>query len=1349
MSLNEFETEDGNDCATEPYMFEALSREALTLAFQKHPCCKKHCVSVICNLPSSEQECCPTCFPSGMEYCRSTQSSRRIGDSDDQRDYFNRVITATRKAWQKYQILPEDDDVVKSEKNKHFDDELMRHFQQGRSVNGKYNWKECYYIFLPDGTKSNVCKSSWIGITGITRGKVEYAQGRVKRGQEPIKSYMDDNEVVDVAKAFDYWGMDYDKYRGHIQAYCNFDKVGENKGSIIAVAYLSDLFDLIGEAQPDVAYIHYDPITYRELYDTYISDPFVNTIAQGRDIISYESFCRILREVFTNVRPREYKSVAGKCHVCEKIRSTMKACTLRSDRIILKRYRLFHRNKFMGEKIKYYQRQQEAHESNGRVWSFIFDGMSKHRTRLPILSHLAQMSNQFDNDVLGCIFHNGMRTQLYISGPSVQLGASYMIHCIHEEIRRLLEDKGMPPPDKIYLQIDGASDNTAYVVFAALEHLVAAGLCSTIEVWRLPVGHTHEDIDGRFGVLSMQIRDQSIETTQKFFAEARFAFRGECDITYIAAIYAYKEFYEAFLDKHIMVKKQDYTNLGFRFQRLSEAEREDDRYNHLLDVKVNYKKVAQDITVDLRPMNPLYNETSESTNASCFYPVALLSYWQPEKSIYERDQLPGISFMVQRPHGTPKPLECAKWVDAERRFMGDMRKKYHLTSEEYIFKSWEAHYREHMPTVPNSNPPVPSDNIAHYMAKMGSDFCPPLGKYLYGPSPMTFKHFRNQMVPRSICDSVSCTSTDIDSEPENAFTDQYQSKATWVDNLIKSVVVQAHQTIPHRLNKVPFRRWEFDSPEMMQGVIINVKVQKEDSEKYEMRLMPGRIVAFSDDDVNHAPMFRVCLFNDDFPLKPKRYVDIVKETEYYDARFRYRTKYPHEETGLDDQWDDKRANAKAREQRRIEAEEKQREREQRQAQAQAEQLEKALAVQTRREQKAREREEEKERRQAQAQAEQQQRALAAQARRELKAREKEERDLKKAEEKDRKKIETENRKRMAKEQKAAKNAAGKQTCRRQRKDTIYDGSMADDDEDDGEQMEEEEEKNDDGVADDDEDDGGVADDDEDDGDVADDDEDNGDVALPGREDYGDDEDVRQFVIDDERANVEDVNNAVDELVDDDQMKIADDNKGTKSSVRRRRKVAFDEDDLRCECGCGLLYEAFELVQCRGGTRRVNSTGCTKRIGKDCCPNWECGDCEKPKDICLKAKQSTIKAILDERNTDGVDNNEPSVGATDLESSRQLTAAASEVTAQDISRGLSTKDTENNLTNTSSRPSRIRKPTICSNSTILCECGCGELLTATEATQCRGGTRDVDATGCTKRIGKRCCPQWTCSDCERI
>lgn len=87
-------------------------------------------------------------------------------------------------------------------------------------------------------------------------------------------------------------------------------------------------------------------------------------------------------------------------------------------------------------------------------------------------------------NVMGCIFHNGKRTQMYVSGPSVQSNSAYMIHCVHSEIRRCI-DAGEPLPDKIYMQIDGASDNTVYAVMAAWEHLVAAGLCGTMEVRRL------------------------------------------------------------------------------------------------------------------------------------------------------------------------------------------------------------------------------------------------------------------------------------------------------------------------------------------------------------------------------------------------------------------------------------------------------------------------------------------------------------------------------------------------------------------------------------------------------------------------------------------------------------------------------------------------------------------------------------------------------------------------------------------------------------------------------------------------------------------------------------------------
>jgi hypothetical protein len=106
--------------------------------------------------------------------------------------------------------------------------------------------------------------------------------------------------------------------------------------------------------------------------------------------------------------------------------------------------------------------------------------------------------------------------------PNVKSGASLTIHCIHSEIRKHL-DKGHPRPRKIYIQIDGASDNTAKAVYASIEHLVAEGLCDEIQVWRLPVGHTHEDI-GKINSFADSIKTL-ISKRNKFVIYLAFGYR--------------------------------------------------------------------------------------------------------------------------------------------------------------------------------------------------------------------------------------------------------------------------------------------------------------------------------------------------------------------------------------------------------------------------------------------------------------------------------------------------------------------------------------------------------------------------------------------------------------------------------------------------------------------------------------------------------------------------------------------------------------------------------------------------------------------------------------------------------
>ena len=61
---------------------------------------------------------------------------------------------------------------------------------------------------------------------------------------------------------------------------------------------------------------------------------------------------------------------------------------------------------------------------------------------------------------------------------------------------------GCTLPEHLHWQMDGGSENWNKCVFGFCAYLVSVGVFKTIVLSRLPVGHTHEDIDAWFGRLS-------------------------------------------------------------------------------------------------------------------------------------------------------------------------------------------------------------------------------------------------------------------------------------------------------------------------------------------------------------------------------------------------------------------------------------------------------------------------------------------------------------------------------------------------------------------------------------------------------------------------------------------------------------------------------------------------------------------------------------------------------------------------------------------------------------------------------------------------------------------------------
>jgi hypothetical protein len=258
------------------------------------------------------------------------------------------------------------------------------------------------------------------------------------------------------------------------------------------------------------------------------------------------------------------------------------------------------------------------------------------------------------------------------------------------------------------------------------------------------VGHTHEDIDARFGTLSQHIREMNIYTPQALLSAIKDAFIGDCEVTFVGAIFDYSDYYDAFVDHTLMIKKMEFTVLGWRYQALTEEEKLANPA--LLDVAVNYKKVAQDLSVELREHNPLYDKASNSP-AEIYYAVIFVSKWMPFEATYVDEQSIGISILDKRPVGTPKPHALKPWAAKHKAFMRGMRAKFPRESEKYILTAHEQFVQYYMPVVPNVYPVQPSDDIFDFVVTRGSDFQPPLGMYLYGERPMGFEHLRDGRKP--------------------------------------------------------------------------------------------------------------------------------------------------------------------------------------------------------------------------------------------------------------------------------------------------------------------------------------------------------------------------------------------------------------------------------------------------------------------------------------------------------------------------------------------------------------------------------------------------------------------------
>ena len=216
--------------------------------------------------------------------------------------------------------------------------------------------------------------------------------------------------------------------------------------------------------------------------------------------VCYKEWERIWTEIFPHVKMRMYKQVSGKCHTCAALANLRTQFIHPYLKQMATDLHAFHRDMYMGERQAFYERRKEAMENPDEVLSCIVDGMAQTHSHIPHFGNLSQSQLHLKLKLQGVLDHGRNFFNMFLSTHSCPSSTNLAIHTFYLNLEQWVDEKGHYP-SKVYWQVDGGPENANAFVYAFAEYLVSQTPIKEIYVTRLPVGHTHEDIDARFGTI--------------------------------------------------------------------------------------------------------------------------------------------------------------------------------------------------------------------------------------------------------------------------------------------------------------------------------------------------------------------------------------------------------------------------------------------------------------------------------------------------------------------------------------------------------------------------------------------------------------------------------------------------------------------------------------------------------------------------------------------------------------------------------------------------------------------------------------------------------------------------------
>jgi hypothetical protein len=440
--------------------------------------------------------------------------------------------------------------------------------------------------------------------------------------------------------------------------------------SVYTAVWLETFFKLVGDKQPNThSEIHLEKQEKKSIYEEYKKD----FEYQNRKPMSLSHFLKLWRDAFPHVKIRAYKQVSGKCYVClilGLLRSKFRDSRRRELVNVLHAY---HQTTYMKERYSYYKRAEKACNHPEDFYSDISDGMASNKTKCPHNGDKYDFKPALPIHIQGQLAH-GRSLDLFRSFHNLSVGSNVATHCwlicLEREYKaNMLQSHGrIGLPDTLYHQIDGGSENTAKAALAVCELLVARRLTNKVVLSRLPVGHTHEDIDSIFALIWRDLMNNDVMTPQQYAKTLVAACENKeknVNVFDLWVVPDYKKYFEKFISPSLgRYAKGKWSQLQITFEAI------DISNQHPLGVKVSHRAFCSDDVYILKklPLSSITHRDHATLDDSLLSPMEI-----EVRDSLERGEFAGVLWDTDIPNAPPINPNDIRVGTAEADWLGEQQ----------------------------------------------------------------------------------------------------------------------------------------------------------------------------------------------------------------------------------------------------------------------------------------------------------------------------------------------------------------------------------------------------------------------------------------------------------------------------------------------------------------------------------------------------------------------------------------------------------------------------------------------------------------------------------------------------